>query len=294
MSYMIEKLSEFFKVNTKIKGTQRPLKNRRLHLEPLEERQLLSASQWDEDCFDAPVFDDQERDYYDDDALIFDEDMFASEWEYWEHIDTMEEWDAELFGPDPELEPVLEDDFPVIHGPLTFEDYCLRHDPWVFLLEENSLSPGQLLQTPPSSIKSSPGKGSPNPSSPRGGSNFVYDNTYIVTTLLDVVNANDGVLSLREAIAVANASVGTTLITFDEALTGTITLNGTALPTITNSVDVIGPGADVLTISGNDLSRIFYANKANTEVVLAGMTLANGSGGGFWRGDLRVKLRFDS
>ncbi|MCL2624525.1 MAG: right-handed parallel beta-helix repeat-containing protein, partial [Planctomycetaceae bacterium] len=56
-----------------------------------------------------------------------------------------------------------------------------------------------------------------------------------------------------------------------------MTLNGTALPTLTKSMDILGPGAEVLTISGNNKSRIFTANVADTTVTLAGMTLTNGS-----------------
>ena len=44
---------------------------------------------------------------------------------------------------------------------------------------------------------------------------IVYGQTYTVTTELDTVNASDGVLSLREAVASANTTAGKQTITFD-------------------------------------------------------------------------------
>src|SRR5256885_9335908 len=51
---------------------------------------------------------------------------------------------------------------------------------------------------------------------------------YDVTTVADVVNANDGVLSLREAVLAANASVGIVDAINLPAGTYTLTLTGAA------------------------------------------------------------------
>jgi len=102
-----------------------------------------------------------------------------------------------------------------------------------------------------------------------------YVNTYTINTLQDVVNANDGVLSLREAVTAANGSNGRDLITFANGLQGTITLNGTQLA-LTDNVDIIGPGSGQLTISGNNQSRIFYSGTTGKTITLEGLTLTNG------------------
>jgi CSLREA domain-containing protein len=189
-----------------------------LRHEALEERRLLSVSQWDDVHFGDSVYSGQnygENDFHDDDALlIFDENMSGS------------------------------------------------------------------MQTTTS--------GNPQNSSSQ------YAASFVVNTLLDVVNANDNVTSLREAITSANAVNGTSQITFANTLTGTITLNGTALPTLTKSMDILGPGADILTISGNNQSRMFTANVANTTVTLAGMTLTNGystgNGGAIYANNCNLQL----
>ncbi|WNZ24965.1 DUF4347 domain-containing protein [Leptolyngbya sp. NK1-12] len=103
---------------------------------------------------------------------------------------------------------------------------------------------------------------------------------FTVTTLNDVVDANDGVISLREAINVANNLDGTDNIFF--AVNGTITLTGGQL-TISSDLNIFGNGASFTTISGNNASRVF--NVGSGTVLLSGLTIANGrvtsdSGGG--------------
>jgi hypothetical protein len=100
--------------------------------------------------------------------------------------------------------------------------------------------------------------------------------TLTVTTPLDEVNPNDGVLSLREAIQQANpATPGGDTIVFANSLNGqTITLNGNEL-LINKNLTIQGPGASQLAISANHLSRVFDV-AANTQVTLAGLTISDG------------------
>lgn len=106
--------------------------------------------------------------------------------------------------------------------------------------------------------------------------------TETVTILEDTVDSTDGETSLREAIA--NVDDGGT-ITFQEGLTGTITLTGGEL-TITRNLTIIGPGADVLTVSGDDSVRVFNIGEStitDIEVEISGLTITAGrasTGGG--------------
>nr|WP_161501361.1 Ig-like domain-containing protein [Rhodopirellula sp. SM50] len=104
--------------------------------------------------------------------------------------------------------------------------------------------------------------------------------TNVVTTLLD---EDDGGLglgagnSLREVINAANARPGLDVITFDPDLNGgTISLGATTLPTLTSATTLEGPGADRLTITGNDQVRIFTVGNSVT-VNISGLTLRDAS-----------------
>src|SRR5678815_4569666 len=99
---------------------------------------------------------------------------------------------------------------------------------------------------------------------------------YIVTKTADT---NDGVCgdadcSLREAIGAANASAENDIVTFALPLFSspqTITLSGSELVAAANgALTILGPGANRLTISGNNASRIFRS-MASTTVTLSGM-----------------------
>jgi hypothetical protein len=100
-------------------------------------------------------------------------------------------------------------------------------------------------------------------------------NSSLVTDTTD-----NGPGSLRQAVA--NASSGDT-VTFDPMFFGaphTITL--TSPVTISTSINVNGPGANLLSLNGNGVSRIFHVNVALLTVTLRGMSLINGHaiGGG--------------
>jgi len=95
-----------------------------------------------------------------------------------------------------------------------------------------------------------------------------------------VTNTDDsGPGSLRQAIADANAALGTDMIDF--AVTGTIALTSGQL-TVTDDLTIDGPGATSLTISGTNASRVLELGPGKT-LSMDGLTVANGSsdlGGG--------------
>jgi len=114
----------------------------------------------------------------------------------------------------------------------------------------------------------------------------------IVTTPLDVVEFNDGVTSLREAIFATNLVAGADEIQFDFGHDGpeTIVLTLGEL-VITDSLTITGHGAELLTIdaSGNDPtpdenngdgSRVFNIDDGNSrtiiDVEIRGLTLTGG------------------
>jgi hypothetical protein len=91
-----------------------------------------------------------------------------------------------------------------------------------------------------------------------------------------VINLNDaGTGSLRDAIA-STPSGGT--VDFQTGLTGTIVLTTGELA-ISKNLTIAGPGADVITVSGNHASRVFNIGAGFT-VRISGLTIADGSGAG--------------
>ncbi|MBY0458956.1 MAG: right-handed parallel beta-helix repeat-containing protein, partial [Gemmataceae bacterium] len=84
-------------------------------------------------------------------------------------------------------------------------------------------------------------------------------------------------VSLREAVAAANALPGPDEITFAESLSGrTIALTEGELR-ITDGVTIAGPWADRLTVSGSGLGRVFSVTNADRETVISGLTITGGS-----------------
>src|SRR5262245_28333186 len=97
--------------------------------------------------------------------------------------------------------------------------------------------------------------------------------------VFNVTNLNDnGAGSLRQALIDANTAAGADTVTFQAGLTGTITLT-TGQLSIYDSVDVQGPGAAVLTVSGNNASRVFYLynGSALIDVTISGLTITQGN-----------------
>jgi hypothetical protein len=94
-----------------------------------------------------------------------------------------------------------------------------------------------------------------------------------------------GDLSLREAIRLSNGGTGADTITFSPSVFGTpqiITLRGTEL-LIADELNINGPGAGLLTISGNNASRIFKVEAVNKAgeypVTLSGLSVTGGNAG---------------
>lgn len=93
---------------------------------------------------------------------------------------------------------------------------------------------------------------------------------------LTVSNTNDaGAGSLRQAIATANTTAEADSIQFVAGISGQITLTTGEL-VIASDMDIRGPGARLVTVSGNDASRVFLIQPGATATI-AGLTVANGS-----------------
>lgn len=108
---------------------------------------------------------------------------------------------------------------------------------------------------------------------------------FIVTNLL-----NSGTGSLRDVIALANAAGPNQPITFQPGLTGTINL--TTPISVTQPVDLLGPGSAVITVTGG---HNLFAPSAGVGLAAQGLTLNGTAGPGLTVGyaltannDLRV------
>ncbi len=97
-------------------------------------------------------------------------------------------------------------------------------------------------------------------------------NSFLVNSLADVIDANDGVTTLREAIAAANSQSGQNTIAFDLASDAQIDLTGRL--EIIDDLIINGGG---VTIAGNGTFDNFFIS--NADVVFDGLTITNGSDG---------------
>jgi hypothetical protein len=97
-------------------------------------------------------------------------------------------------------------------------------------------------------------------------------------TVLTVTNTNDsGPGSLRDAVAAANAAPTSSTITFNLSLPATISLTSGQIFIIKNMA-IVGPGANLLTISGGLLSRVFSIPAFGKYTVdISGLTIAGGT-----------------
>ena len=118
--------------------------------------------------------------------------------------------------------------------------------------------------------------------------------TYSVDTNTDIVDAGDGVLSLREALALADATADPDAILFASAVQGqTIVLAGSQL---TVNSDVTIDGGSGVTLNADGKSRILLVQDATpdnaNEVTLAHLTITGGRTTGEYDagGGIRVGL----
>jgi hypothetical protein len=99
----------------------------------------------------------------------------------------------------------------------------------------------------------------------------------------DVLNLNDsGYGSLRQAFIDSNRTTGPNEIDFATGLSGTITLTSGELLIANQNVSIVGPGQNVLSVSGNGNTRVFEIVSGVT-AFLSGMTISGGQadyGGG--------------
>ncbi len=129
----------------------------------------------------------------------------------------------------------------------------------------------------------------------------------IVTSLLDTIDASDGVVTLREAIQAANTDAaagdappgsGNDVITFDASLKGQ-TINTAGTLTLASALTIDGDldndGVADITIDGDSTSNVLHLN-STAVVTIDGLTLTGGggsilNGGGILseQGDLTVK-----
>ena len=110
-------------------------------------------------------------------------------------------------------------------------------------------------------------------------STAVNAQNFTVTSLLD--DASSG--TLRWAITQANSNADASVIDFDAALTGTITLTSN-LPNITYNLNITGSGKQKITLSGNNLYKMFVANGPTFSI--SSLTLTKGSSGSSTAGSI--------
>ena len=117
--------------------------------------------------------------------------------------------------------------------------------------------------------------------------------TALAGTMFTVNTSSDsgggpGTLTLRQAIAAANASDGNT-VQFNPSLAGSTITLATGELLIDHAMTIVGLGVDKLTISGANAGRIFSLNCPNgtKAVSISSLTLVNGDAGGGDGGALR-------
>jgi len=105
---------------------------------------------------------------------------------------------------------------------------------------------------------------------------------------------DENACSLRAAITAANADGAASLIVFDLSFPATITL-ASALPAVSGTLTIDGPGADNLAVSGDHLYRVLEV-ASGADLTLTNITIRDGhqelaGGGGIYnnRGTLSIR-----
>jgi len=104
--------------------------------------------------------------------------------------------------------------------------------------------------------------------------------TFIVTNLNDTApnGCTPADCTLREAITDANASPGPDNILFATGLNGTVPLTpGFGQLVITTDINIDGPGARAVSVSGEDATRVFLVTGVGTNARIEGLTITNGN-----------------
>ncbi|MGC2300348.1 MAG: choice-of-anchor D domain-containing protein [Acidobacteriaceae bacterium] len=161
-------------------------------------------------------------------------------------------------------------------------------------------SPQSLVATPNAGYYFSGWTGSADVASPSSPSTTVTMNGpetitatfapipgYQVTTLIDdppgsAANCPGTTCSLRDAMLAAEANNGGAgNITFKSGLAGTTTLTA-ALPALAGQIIMQGPGAKLITVSGNNSATVgsIFQISSGATVSISGLTIANGYGTG--------------
>lgn len=98
-----------------------------------------------------------------------------------------------------------------------------------------------------------------------------------VDTESDAIDFNDGQMSLREAVFVANTIEGSDEIRFDFGYDDPVTISLVhGEMAITDVLSIVGLGSDRLTIDAQLNSRVFNVSGEAVDLYLSGMTLLNG------------------
>jgi hypothetical protein len=99
----------------------------------------------------------------------------------------------------------------------------------------------------------------------------------VLSSLTVMNNLDSGPGSLRQAVLDANSAAGSDTILFTRSVKN-ITLTSGELA-ITDDLEIVGPGARELTISGNDASRVFHV-QSGADATIAGLTITAGRADG--------------
>jgi hypothetical protein len=118
-------------------------------------------------------------------------------------------------------------------------------------------------------------------------------NSLVVTTTLD--QSSGTTTSLRQAISYANTLNSPATITFASSLfsggAARISLSGTELD-ITGNETIVGPGANILSVSGSGMSRVFNVS-SGAFLAISGLTIMNGNasaGGGIYNNGANLSI----